>query len=333
MWRHRGPLGKRAPYPSLACGSHFPPPVRGRVAEPRGLHCPCQGEGNASGASEGEGRAPRANRYTPPMQRLFLDLPLAEGDTVPLPAPAANYLVNVLRLAVGGAVRVFDDRTGEYMATLASAARRAATLAIGARTRPRETPPDLWLMAAPLKKGRIDWVAEKAAELGIARFVPVVTARTVVATPNLDRLRAHMVEAAEQCGRTALPELADPVPLARLLADWPDGRALLFADETGGEPMALVPAPAAILIGPEGGFTPEERAAIRAHPAARAIGLGPRILRADTAAVAAIALWQATSGDWGRGVPEPGTSPGGGDGGEADGGGGPGALQPAWIKL
>ena len=234
------------------------------------------------------------------MHRMFLDQPLATGTLVPLPPPAANYLGTVLRLRPGDPLLVFDNRTGEYHATLATAARRQVTLVIGPLSAPRETPPDLWLLAAPIKRGRIDWVAEKAAELGIARMVPVLTQRTVVPTPNLDRLRAHMIEAAEQCGRTALPELGATAPLARLLADWAPVRALLCADETGGEPLAPTPPPCAILIGPEGGFTPEERDLIRAVPAARAIGLGPRILRADTAAVAAVALWQSLSGDWPR---------------------------------
>lgn len=242
------------------------------------------------------------------MHRLFVDLALAKGQVVPLPPPAANYVGTVLRLGPGDTIRVFDDRTGEYEATVATAVRRAVTLAVGPRTAARETPPDLWLIAAPIKKGRIDWVAEKAAELGIARFVPVITQRTIVATPNLERLRAHMIEAAEQCGRTALPELADPVPLARLLAAWPPERTLLFADEAGGDPLPVAPPPCAILVGPEGGFTVEERNAIRAVPQTRAIGLGPRILRADTAAIAAVALWQARSGDWPRDVP-PSPSP------------------------
>jgi 16S rRNA (uracil1498-N3)-methyltransferase len=148
-----------------------------------------------------------------------------------------------------------------------------------------------------LKRGRIDWVAEKACELGVARFVPVITRRTIVDKLNLDRLRAHMIEAAEQCGRTALPDMAEPLALIALLKDWPAGRTLIFADESGGEALATLcaraPAPAAILIGPEGGFTPEERTAIRALPDALAASLGPRILRADTAAVAAVAIWQA----------------------------------------
>lgn len=234
------------------------------------------------------------------MHRLFIDPPLAPGQSVPLSSPAANYVGTVLRLRPGDALRVFDDHTGEYEATVATAARRAVTLSIGALSAPRETPPDLWLLAAPIKKGRIDWVAEKACELGVARLVPVITRRTVVATPNLERLRAHMIEAAEQCGRTALPELAEPVPLARLLAEWPAERTLLFADETGGDPLAATPPPCAILIGPEGGFAPEEREAIRALPQTRGIGLGPRTLRADTAAIAAVTLWQALSGDWPR---------------------------------
>ena len=237
------------------------------------------------------------------MHRLFLDLPIAQGQTMPLPPSAANYVGTVLRLRPGDPLRVFDDRTGEYEATVAAAARRAVMLIIGPRTAPRETPPDLWLIAAPIKKGRVDWVAEKAAELGIARFVPVITRRTIVANPNLERLRAHMIEAAEQCGRTALPELADAVSLADLLANWPADRTLLFADETGGEPLPITPPPCAILIGPEGGFTPEERDIIRALPQTRAVGLGPRILRADTAAVAAVTLWQAHSGDWPRDLP------------------------------
>jgi 16S rRNA (uracil1498-N3)-methyltransferase len=158
--------------------------------------------------------------------------------------------------------------------------------------------PDLWLLFAPIKRGRIDWLVEKATELGVARLVPVITRRTIVERLNLDRLRAHIVEAAEQCERTALAELAEPQRLEALLAGWPDGRILHFADEAGGGPLDPRPGPAAILVGPEGGFTDEERAAIRALPEARPVSLGPRILRADTAALAAVALWMAGAGDW-----------------------------------
>ncbi len=232
--------------------------------------------------------------------RLHVDLPLALGAVLTLPVPQSHYLAQVMRRAVGDVVRLFDGHSGEWAARLLTVARKAVSVVIEVQTLPPETVPDLWLCAAPLKRGRIDWVAEKACELGVARIIPVLTRRTVVDKLNLDRLRAHMVEAAEQCGRTSLPGLAEPVTLAALLRDWPAGRTLVFADETGGAPMAEAlrhaAAPAAILIGPEGGFLAEERDAIRAIPGSIAISLGPRILRADTAAVAAIAVWQAVSG-------------------------------------
>src|SRR3546814_9835368 len=168
--------------------------------------------------------------------------------------------------------------------------------------RERETVPDLWLLFAPVKRGRIDWIAEKATELGVARLVPVLTQRTIVDRVNMDRLRAHIIEAAEQCERTALSELAEPRKLDSLLADWPTERTLLFADEQGGTPLAKAAeaGPGAILIGPEGGFTDEEGARIRALPQARPVSLGPRILRADTAALAAVSVWMAAAGDWSR---------------------------------
>jgi 16S rRNA (uracil1498-N3)-methyltransferase len=160
--------------------------------------------------------------------------------------------------------------------------------------------PDLWLLFAPIKKGPIDWLVEKATELGAARLQPVITQRTIVDRLNLDRLRANMIEASEQCDRTALPELAEPVKLPALLKAWDADRILIFADETGGLPLAQIarPGPAAILIGPEGGFTPDERAAIRATPSAIGASLGPRILRAETAAAAAISAWMTMAGDW-----------------------------------
>ena len=237
-------------------------------------------------------------RSTP---RLFVDTPLAPGPLA-VDGPAAHYLGSVMRLKIGDPVLVFDDRSGEWLATVAEAGRRTLTLIVTERTREREAVPDLWLCAAPLKKGRVDWLAEKVCELGVARLVPVVTRRTVVDKPNGERLRAHLIEAAEQCGRTALPQLAEPVKLPRLLADWPAERALFFADETGGVPaleaMRARAGPAAVLIGPEGGFDEEERASIRALPQAVGISLGPRILRADTAAAAAVSLWMAAAGDW-----------------------------------
>jgi 16S rRNA (uracil1498-N3)-methyltransferase len=232
--------------------------------------------------------------------RLFVDRPLAEAAALTVEGGQAHYLANVMRLKAGDHVALFDDRTGEWRAVIERAGRRAVALRVEAQTRAREAVPDLWLLAAPIRKGRIDWMAEKACELGVARFRPVITRRTVVDRVNLDRLRAHMIEAAEQCGRTALPVLDEPVGLPALLSDWPAERRLFFADEAGGAPMAEVvrPGPAAILIGPEGGFTVEERAAIRALPQAAAVSLGPRILRADTAMAAAAALWMALAGDW-----------------------------------
>jgi 16S rRNA (uracil1498-N3)-methyltransferase len=232
------------------------------------------------------------------LPRLFVDETLSPGASLTLDGAPANYLGNVLRLVPGARVKLFDDRTGEWLAEIAEAGRKRVTLAVTRHLRPREPVPDLWLLFAPIKRGRIDWLVEKATELGVARLVPVVTRRTVVERLNLDRLRAHIVEAAEQCERTALAELAEPVKLATLLASWPEGRTLYFADENGGEPMSAEPGPAAVLVGPEGGFTEEERAAIRALPQARPISLGPRILRADTAALAAVALWMGSAGDW-----------------------------------
>jgi 16S rRNA (uracil1498-N3)-methyltransferase len=230
--------------------------------------------------------------------RLFVDHPLAEGVEIALDSAQANYLLNVMRLKVGDAVRCFDDQSGEWAAELASAGKRDARLRMVTHLAPREPVPDLWLVAAPIKRQRIDWMAEKACELGVGRFLPVLTRRSVVDRLNLDRLRAHMIEAAEQCGRTALPALDEPVKLDRLLKDWPADRTLYFADETGGERFAPTLGPAAILIGPEGGFDPAERETIRALPQARGISLGPRILRAETAALAAVSLWMGLAGDW-----------------------------------
>ncbi len=234
--------------------------------------------------------------------RLFVEAELVAGGEVRIDGGQAHYLLSVMRLKVGDPVRLFDDRTGEWLGIARHVGKRDLSLEITDHLSEREPVPDLWLCAAPIKKGRVDWVAEKACELGVARLVPVFTRRAVVDRLNLDRLRAHMIEAAEQCGRTALPELAEPVKLAALLRDWPEERALFFADEAGGiaaiKAMRANPGPAAILIGPEGGFDDSEREAIRALPQAIGIALGPRILRADTAAAAAIALWMGAAGDW-----------------------------------
>ena len=239
------------------------------------------------------------------LPRLFVEQPLSHGAALTVEGQQANYLGAVLRLGEGAQVKLIDDRTGEWLAELVEAGKRRVSLRIVQHLREREEAPDLWLLFAPIKRGRIDWVAEKATELGIARIVPVLTHRTIVDRVNTERLRAHMIEAAEQCDRTALPELDEPQKLARALESWPLERNLLFADEMGGEPMgkAVAPGPAAVLIGPEGGFTEDERAMIRALPQAKPVSLGPRILRADTAAVAAVSLWMAAAGDWHRHSP------------------------------
>lgn len=234
--------------------------------------------------------------------RLFVAGPLGQGVAVPLDGNPAHYLISVMRVKDGEIVLLFDGASGEWAARATAIRKRDLILECLEQTKPVETAPDFWLCAAPIKKGRIDLVAEKSCELGVARFQPVHMRRAVVDKLNLDRLRAHMVEAAEQCGRTAVPDLAEPVKLDTLLRDWPQGRHLFFADETGGAPLAEAFAanqgPAALLVGPEGGFDPQEREAVRGHPSAVPISLGPRILRAETAAIAATAVWMAVNGDW-----------------------------------
>jgi 16S rRNA (uracil1498-N3)-methyltransferase len=230
--------------------------------------------------------------------RLFVDEALAEGSELSIAGPQAHYLLNVMRLKTGEPIKLFDDRTGEYLARIVDTGKRDLLMSVEAKLRGREPVPDLWLCQALIKKDRLDWIAEKACELGIARFQPVLTQRCVVDKAKEDRLRLQMIEAAEQCERTALPEIAPLVKLDALLKSWPEGRTLYFCDERGGEPFAPTHGPAAILIGPEGGFTDAENAAIRTHPMAKAVSLGPRILRADTAAVAAISVWMANQGDW-----------------------------------
>ena len=234
--------------------------------------------------------------------RLFVADPLAEGAEISIEGPQAHYLARVMRVASGDGVVLCDDLTGEWAARVADAGKHAVVLTVESLLRPREAVPDFTLCAALLKKDRFDLVLEKACELGVARIQPVITRRCVADKLNLDRARSILIEAAEQCARTALPQVAEPVKLDALLTNWQDGRTLVFADENGGDPAAIAFAaktgPAALLTGPEGGFDECERAAIRAHPHARAIGLGPRILRGETAAIAGIALWMALSGDW-----------------------------------
>jgi 16S rRNA (uracil1498-N3)-methyltransferase len=227
---------------------------------------------------------------------------LGAGRIVALQGQHVHYLGKVMRVREGDIVILCDDVTGEWAARVGQVGKHRIDLTVTEQLRPREAVPDLWLCPALLKKDRFDLVLEKATELGIARIQPLVTRRCVADKLNMERARAITTEAAEQCARTALPVLVEPVKLDTLLAGWPESRALFFADEQGGEPAAATFAqhkgPAAILTGPEGGFDDAERAAIRAHPAARAITLGPRILRGETAAIAALGVWMATAGDW-----------------------------------
>jgi 16S rRNA (uracil1498-N3)-methyltransferase len=232
------------------------------------------------------------------LPRLFVAAPLCAGARVELDAAQANYLGNVMRLRPSARLLLFDGHSGEWLAEVAEAGRKRMSLSVIEPTRPQEGVPDLWLAFAPVKKGRVDWLVEKAVELGVARLLPVITQRTIVDKLNLERMRAHIIEAAEQCGRSALAEIEEPVKLDAFLKARDAQRTLYFADETGGEAMAFQPGPSLILTGPEGGFTPAEAAAIRGAPNATAISLGPRILRAETAALAAIAAWMASVGDW-----------------------------------
>jgi 16S rRNA (uracil1498-N3)-methyltransferase len=236
--------------------------------------------------------------------RLFVAADLGPGAEVPLTQAQAHYLFTVMRQGPGARVAVFNGRDGEWAAEVAEAGRRTGRLIARDRVRPQGRPPDLWLLFAPVKKARTDFIVEKATELGAARIQPVLTRFTGAERLRVDRLRRHAVEAAEQCGATSVPEVAEPARLAALLDAWNPARRLMFADETRAAPPAQAALAAAatgawaILIGPEGGFASEEADRLRRLPWVLPVTLGPRILRADTAAVAAIALWQAALGDW-----------------------------------
>jgi len=235
--------------------------------------------------------------------RLFVTQDLEAGLKFEATPEQAHYLVNVMRLAVGAELRLFNGRDGEWAATLAAAGKRGATLAIAAQTRPQTVGPDLELVVALIKRARLETIVEKAAELGARRVRLAITERTNAERTRVDRLAAIATEAAEQTGRLDVPSIEAPQTLDRLLADWPSDRPLMFCDEAGDAPPSLealtgrAPGPWAVLIGPEGGFSAKERALIRALPAAVPVSLGPRILRADTAAISALTLWQAALGD------------------------------------
>ncbi len=234
------------------------------------------------------------------LPRLFVRAQLSEGVRIDLDAGQANYLGNVMRLGAGADLLLFDGQSGEWLARIAEAGKKRMTLTVQRQTREPEAIPDVWLAFAPVKRTQTDWLVEKATELGVARLVPVMTRRTIAERVKLERLEAISIEAAEQCGRTRLPEIGEPIELNRLLEIRDLSRRLYFADEGGGEPAirAFGAGPALMLIGPEGGFTDEERALVRAAPNAVPISLGPRILRAETAALAALASFMAIAGDW-----------------------------------
>jgi len=241
--------------------------------------------------------------------RLYAPEKLSSGHSVMLDAAQAHRLRNVLRLGPGSTIAAFNERDGEWRCEIAEIGRNRARLHIHEQVRVTEAAADLWLVFAPIKRARLDWLVEKVTELGAAALVPVWTARTQPERLNRDRLRAEAISAAEQCERLSIPAVHEPVRLDRLLADWPPDRALLVCDETGnGTPIAAAlgdftvqpPVSAAVLIGPEGGFAETELDALGKLPIVKRVGLGPRVLRAETAALAALAVFQAVAGDWHR---------------------------------
>jgi 16S rRNA (uracil1498-N3)-methyltransferase len=250
------------------------------------------------------GKLARMSRYDFKTQRLFVEAELAEGAAVACTPAQANYLRNVLRLKSGDAILAFNGRDGEWRAELAESGRRTVALNVRTQTRAQEGGPDIDYLFAPLKRGRLDYMVEKATEMGVARLRPVLTRRTVAERVNLERMRAHAIEAAEQCGILRLPEVHAPATLDRVVARWDAARPLVVCDEDLEErcPFTALaripPGPISTAIGPEGGLDPAERELLSSQPFVTRISLGPRILRADTAAVAALALVNAVLGDW-----------------------------------
>jgi 16S rRNA (uracil1498-N3)-methyltransferase len=238
-------------------------------------------------------------------QRLYVEADLAQSGRIAATPEQANYLLNVLRARAGAEVRLFNGRDGEWAAELTDISKRGCTLALVGQTRPQVQGPDIDYLFAPLKRARLDYMVQKATEMGVRRLRPVITRHTIAERVNLERLRANAIEAAEQCGVLWVPEVLEPVKLEAALAGWDAARPLIFADEGAAiaNPIAalrsLPRGPVAVLIGPEGGFHADERALLRAQPCTHPLSLGPRIMRADTAAVATLALVNAVLGDWG----------------------------------
>jgi 16S rRNA (uracil1498-N3)-methyltransferase len=250
-------------------------------------------------------------RYDFSAHRLYVDAALAAGTSIALDRTQANYLGNVLRLADDAEILIFNGRDGEWRAALSTANRKSLSLTVKNLTRPQEAACDLIYIFAPLKHARLDYMVQKAVEMGVSLLQPVQTQHTQATRLNADRMRANVIEAAEQCGVLAIPDVAPMIALSRLLDTWPEDRSLIFCDEDApiGDPAAALrvvqrqagaPSPLAVLIGPEGGFDAQERERLVAMRQSIRLSLGPRILRADTAAVAALSLTQAILGDWCR---------------------------------
>jgi 16S rRNA (uracil1498-N3)-methyltransferase len=236
--------------------------------------------------------------------RLYVTTDLAGGLSIGLEPSQAHYVKTVLRLEKGAALALFNGRDGEWLGRIDGVGKGWCSVMLHEQRRPQQAVPDFWLLFAPIKRGRIDFLVEKATELGVAALRPVQTQRTMVERVNLDRLRANAIEAAEQTERLSVPELTEPEPLLRLMGRWPAQRRLLLCDESGTAPPIAetlrhaASGPWAVLVGPEGGFAETELDALRKLPFVSPVGLGPRVLRADTAALAALAVLQAFIGDW-----------------------------------
>jgi 16S rRNA (uracil1498-N3)-methyltransferase len=235
--------------------------------------------------------------------RLFVDASLEPGGAVTLDEGQSHYLLHVLRAKAGDRVLLFNGRDGEWQGDISATSKRGATVVVARQTEKQTDVPDVWLLFAPVKKTPSDYLAQKATELGVRKLQPIFTRRTVVTRVNQERLKANAVEAAEQSARLSVPEIGEAIALGKLLTAWPHERRIFFCDE-GGDAGPLAEAargsegPCAILTGPEGGFDPQEREALRAHAFVTPVTLGPRILRADTAALAALAIWQSVKGDF-----------------------------------
>lgn len=242
------------------------------------------------------------------LPRLYVDAPLQAGAAVEPSDDQTHYLASVMRLAAGTQVRLFNGRDGEWLATITEINRKRSRVEAAEKLRDQEPLPDIHYLFAPLKHARVDYMAQKATELGAARLIPVLTMHTIARRVNTDRLRANAIEAAEQCNLLAVPEVDEPIELDRLLESWSPERRLIYCDESSSarNPLPALEAlaaesplpPLAVLIGPEGGFSSGEQEMLRSHPAVLPISLGPRIMRADTAAIAALTVVQATCGDW-----------------------------------